>query len=297
MNSSEHPTVLALDIGGTKTLAALVQNGQVLSESIAPTDSAGPALGWIDSAVVLASAWKGKYSLVSAAVTGLVDKGLWSPLNPKTLNVPEDFPIVQALEERFSCPATAMNDAQAAAWGEYRYGAGQRSNMVFLTVSTGLGGGIVINGHLLQGRHGVAGHFGVSTYGSSLDQTSTAVRLEDTLSGRWMAAQAAEVGHDSMSAKDIFKQSQEGVEWAQALVRTSAQRFAALCAHIQLVFAPDCIVVGGGIGVAPGYVQQVQEHLELTTTTLRPRLISATLGVHAGVIGASDFAAHFHHQP
>ncbi|WP_265283214.1 ROK family protein [Verminephrobacter aporrectodeae] len=295
MPNAEHPPALALDIGGSKTMVALVRGASVQDVRTQPTAQGVNPAQWIRQAAEMAAPWRGEFGLVAAAVTGLVSQGVWSPLNPKTLQFPEFFPLQQALIEQFACPATAMNDAQAAAWGEYRFGAGKNSDMVFLTVSTGIGGGIVLQGRLHQGRHGVAGHFGVSA--ATCDAGQETVRLEDTLSGRWMAEQAASLGHGAMDAQQVFASAHAGAPWAQNLVRTSAHRFAALCSHIQLVLAPDCIVLGGGIGLAPGYLQCVQEYLVRTSDALRPHLVAASLGSHAGAIGASDFATHFQHQP
>src|SRR4029077_15649090 len=87
----------------------------------------------------------------------------------------------------------AANDAQAAAWGEHRFGAGRNEDMVFLTVSTGIGGGIVINGRPLCG---LPGHFGLLRTLSE----SQSLPFEDGVSGHWIAAQARAVGHDTDAA-------------------------------------------------------------------------------------------------
>ena len=96
----------------------------------------------------LAAAWRGRFDRVGAAVTGIVADGRWHALNAGILPVPAGFPIVEALSTRLGCPVLAINDAQAAAWGEYRFGAGAGRDIVFLTVSTGIGGGIVLGGRL-----------------------------------------------------------------------------------------------------------------------------------------------------
>jgi predicted NBD/HSP70 family sugar kinase len=122
---------LAFDIGGTKILAALVRDGAVLAESRARTDPGAGPESWLETAQRLAAPWAGRYGRAAAAVTGLVAQGRWSALNPAVLPIPDGFPIEERLAERLGCPARAVNDAQAAAWGEYRHGAGQGADMVF----------------------------------------------------------------------------------------------------------------------------------------------------------------------
>ena len=92
------------------------------------------------------------FETAAVAVTGAVKGGRWSSLNPGVLAIPRDFPLVEELSHRLGVNVIAMNDAQAAAWGEFRLGAGKDRDMVFLTISTGIGGGIVMGGRLITGR-------------------------------------------------------------------------------------------------------------------------------------------------
>jgi N-acetylmannosamine-6-phosphate 2-epimerase/N-acetylmannosamine kinase len=220
---------------------------------------------------------------VGAAVTGLVHDGEWSALNPATLGVPGRFPLLARLEAAFGVPALAANDAQAAAWAEYRLGAGGGEDMVFLTISTGIGGGVVLNGRLLGG---LAGHFGLWR-GQSDDRQSP---LEDDVSGRWIAAEAGRAGHAG-SAASVFAAAGTGAAWAQDIVAASASRVARLCRDIQLAFDPRRIVIGGGIGLADGYLDRVRSHLAALPPRLRPTVVPARSGRLAGVIGVASLAA------
>ena len=127
--------VLAIDIGGTKILAALVADGAVLHERQIVTERNLGADAWCEAVAGLAAGWRGRFDRVGAAVTGIVADGRWHALNVGILPVPAGFPIVEALSTRLGCPVLAINDAQAAAWGEFRFGAGQARDLVFLTVS------------------------------------------------------------------------------------------------------------------------------------------------------------------
>lgn len=276
---------LVLDIGGTKTLVALVEDAEVLAEARVPTvASAGPE-AWIEAAAEAARPWAGRYARVAGAVTGLVADGRWSALNPAILPIPEGFPLEARLERRFGCPALAVNDAQAAAWGEHRWGAGQGEDMVFLTLSTGIGGGVILGGRLLAGRGGLAGHVGI--IGMILNDDPAPV--EDRVSGRWVAAEAARAGH-RIGAEEVFGAAREGAAWAEDIVAEQAARTARLLRNLQLILAPERIVLGGGIGLAPGHLERIAARLADLPPVRRPRLVAAALGARAGVVGAADLA-------
>ena len=274
--------VLAIDIGGTKTMACLVKEGKVIEEVQFATDhNLGPD-GWIDAIATKVSNWRGSYGRVAAAVTGIVVDGHWQALNPATLNLPQDYPLIDRLRGTFGVDAIAVNDAQCAAWGEHRFGAGAQKDMVFLTISTGIGGGIVINGRLLQGT---AGHFGLFQGYFECSHRP----LEDSISGHWMHAEACKAGYE-LEAPAIFAAARSGAPWASHIIAISARRLAILCQNIQLALDPKCIVIGGGIGLAEGYIDQVRGAFTFPKISLRPTLVSAGLGRHAGVIGAADLA-------
>jgi len=273
-------TVLAIDIGGTKTVAALA-TGAVISDVVTfPTDEKSGPDAWLAAIAQHIPAGRGRYTRVAAAVTGLIDGGRWSALNPTTLDLPADYPLMQRMEHIFAAPAFAANDAQAAAWGEHRYGAGEGGDLVFLTISTGIGGGIVINGRPLLG---LAGHFGL------LGSSSPEGPLENAVSGRWIASEAKASGHD-VSAVEVFAAAASAEPWADRIVSTSAQRVARLCADIQLQFDPPRIVIGGGIGLAPGFLERVRSRVAGLNSRLRPELVAARLGPHAGLIGVADLS-------
>ena len=281
MAVSEAETVLALDIGGTKMLAALVAGREVVETSRMPTPAGGNPDEWLAALFGEISAWRGRYRKVGVAVSGVVDDGLWSPLNRRTLDIPDRFPLVASVRRLSGRDAVlAANDAQAAAWGEYSYGAGQGVDMVFLTISTGLGGGIVVNGRLLGGMAGNFGQF------RGLDEA--AGTLEDSVTGRWMAAEAAAY-LPGATARDVFEAAGTH-DWAKSIVTTSAGRTAVLCRNLQVALDPRRIVIGGGIGLAPGYLEAVRAALSSLPLRLMPQLHAATLGESAGVVGIASLS-------
>lgn len=279
--ASSQPT-LAFDLGGTKTLVALVTGERVIEVSERTTDRHLDPDAWCDAIAELAAPWKGRYGAIGGAVTGVVNGGRWSALNPGTLPVSTGYPLADALASRLGQPVTLHNDAQAAAWGEYRFGAGAGRDLLFITVSTGIGGGAVIDGKLLTGRGGVAGSVG-------LVQESTGVPTETLASGRFLADAATALGHP-VDAPAVFAAAARGETWASAVLDRSVEVVARLLQNLQLLFDPAVMVLGGGVGLADGYRERLEARLAHLSPHLKPEIRAAALGKPAGVIGAADLA-------
>lgn len=274
------PLVLALDLGGTKMLAALVEGPRVVERVEVPTPrDAGPE-AWLGALREASARWDGRHGRLGAAVTGAVERGRWSAPSPGTLPVPEGFPLAERLGALWGVPATAVNDAQAAAWGEHRFGAeqgvraGAGADLALLTVSTGIGGGVVAGGRLLRG---LSGHFGLIDLGHGA--------VEDAASGRAVALAAARAGHDA-DAREVFARAPREA-WARGIVEEAAGRVAALCRMVELAVDPAVLALGGGVGLAPGFLDLVRAGL---APRLASRLVAAKLGADAGVVGAADLA-------
>lgn len=277
--------VLGIDLGGTKTLLGLVRGSVCESAVRIATPATDDPHRWLDALEGAASAFRGQYGSVGIAVSGLVADGCWWAVNPLVLPVPAGFPLVAELQRRLGAPVHAVNDGQAAAWGEYRFGAGQGCDLVFITVSTGVGGGIVLDGRLRTGHRGLAGHVGQYRGG----ETVATPIVEDCASGTAIAAGAAALGH-KMDAAGVFAAAADGESWAETLLERLSGRLAAALATLQSLLDPDCIVIGGGVGLAPGYVDRLRRHLAGLSDLLRPELRTAALGAQAGLLGAADYS-------
>lgn len=276
--------ILAIDQGGTKLLCALVEAGRVIEQATEPTDrDAGPE-AWLETAARLAAPWNGLYDRVGIAVTGRVSDGRWSALNAGTLAIPDQTPYAAMAEARLRCPVTLANDAQAAAWGEYLHGAGEGQDMVYLTISTGIGGGIVLDGRLRTGPGGLAGHVGQMR---GLDFWNGPI--EDRMSGRWIARAAGEAGHDT-DARGVFAAAGQGEGWAERIAAEAARRAAALCADLQMLLDPARIVIGGGVGLAAGHIDRIRAELASLPEAVRPEIEIARLGGGAGIVGIAALA-------
>lgn len=277
--------VLAFDLGGSKTLVALVSGSRILAAHQAPTPRELSAEGWCDRITALAADFADAYDRVAGCVTGVIKGGRWTALNPATLPVPAGFALDEALALRLERPVTLINDGQAAAWGEYRYGAGQGRNMIFLTVSTGIGGGVVLDGKLCIGRSGLAGSVGISRL---IDADGGGVYAESAASGPMLAAAARELGIANVPA--LFAAAETGHAGAAAAIDRSAAVVSALIGNLQLLFDPDLFIIGGGIGLQPSYRRRLETRLAELPPLVRPEIRAAVLGKHAGVIGAADLA-------
>lgn len=284
--------VLAVDIGGTKTLVALVRGNKVLRSHLLPTRrEAGPG-AWISAFCDVASQWKGDFGCIGVTVTGQVERGVWKSVNPDTLSVGKPFDIASSLSQ-LGYHFEVLNDAQSAAWGEHIYGAGQGSDLVYLTISTGLGGGIICNGKLLQGQRGLAGHFGLvaQNLGATIGGSEP---FENIATGRWITRQSMSETGVEHHPKAVFDSAEAGEAWAQQIVFTSARRVAKLCRDISFTIDPPMIVIGGGVGLAHGFVAEIQRQLNTLIPNDKINILTSVLREKAGIVGIAAIAAQSH---
>lgn len=277
--------ILAIDIGGSKILAALVDGPQVIARAEMPTDRQGGPIRWLQQIAEMVAAWAGRFKAAGMAVTGRVAGGQWWAMNPNTLPIPDAFALNTEAERALGVSIVLANDAQAAAWGEHVYGAGQNRDLAFLTVSTGIGGGFVLGGKLITGRDGLAGAVG------QMPCTDDGAWYESRAAGRWMAAEAQRLGH-ATDARGVFEAAAQGAPWAETILEAAASRIAQLCRTLQQTVDPQVMVLGGGIGLAPGFLARVERALSTLPAVQRPNLVAAQLGADAGVIGIAHLANH-----
>lgn len=280
----------AVDIGGTKTAAARIAGGEIVSREVRPTEGDG-LRDHLDRIADLLKAmdWRPGQDVLGVTVTGRVtSEGLWSAVNAKTLRGIDLAPLGASLRERFGA-ARVSNDAAATAYAEQLFGSGMGStNFVYITVSTGVGGGIVLGGKMLESRSGLAGHLGFTTcsFGEGTREFRETRTVESVAAGRAIASAAAAAGHLGTDARQVFAAAAGGESWAMAIVETSARAIAELCANVTTVFDPDCIAVGGGIGLAPGYLDKVRAYLDREPAILRRPVVAASLGSDGPLLGA-----------
>lgn len=267
MITTERLPVLALDIGGTKLAVAVVTDDAVCHGLLVePTHrDDGP------EAILARLFAMGRRSLDAAGLGPVAGVGIscGGPLNRADgiltgpLHLPGwiDVPIVAMVEEEFGVPAALENDATAAALGEYRYGAGRGSStMVYLTLSTGVGGGAVIAGRLHLGAAGNGGEFGhllvrsggrrclcgrrgcLEIYASG---TSIAARARDAVAERGAASTLARI--DDLRAEHVSAAAQAGDPLAVELWTETTDLLASALTDLVNILEPDVVVLGGGV--------------------------------------------------
>jgi predicted NBD/HSP70 family sugar kinase len=287
---------LAIDIGGTKTAAALVEGGRVLERrevATPPAPGADALLGAAEAAArpLLAASAGGPVGVASA---GLAVGGSLRAVNTATFRLPEPVPFAAMLGARLGGrPVRLLNDGTAAAWGEHRHGAGRgAASLVFVTISTGVGGGLVVDGRPLSGRQGLAGHLGFLGVAPDGPACGSGRRgtLESLASGRAIERDAAVALGRPVSARELFGLRGRDPR-ADAVIGRAAEVAARALADLAALLDPDLVVVGGGVGLAPGYLGLVEAALAREPALFRPPLAPAALGADAGLVGAADWAA------
>ncbi|WP_424990817.1 ROK family protein [Fluviibacterium sp. S390] len=284
----------AADLGGTKIAAARIENGKVVERLLAPTDpAAGPEAQIAAIRTLLDQLGHSKGAPLGAAVTGRVDRaGAWHAVNSGTLPAILGFPLEQELVRALGA-ATCLNDAAAAAFAEGLFGAGATSDsFAYITVSTGVGGGLVIGNRLVASENGLAGHVGFvsSRHANGPCGSGRMATVESTAGGRGIAAAAAAAGQQGVDARAVFLAASEGQDWADRIVATSARAVATLIGDLTAILGLDTVAMGGSIGLAPGYIERMRSVLSDEPELFRPRLVLAELGHDAPLIGA--LAAH-----
>lgn len=299
--------VLGLDIGGTKLAAGVVDGaGKVLSFTLASTNAdEGPERG-LERLFEL-----GRQAVAESGLgwerIGMVGIGSGGPLDatrgvliaPPHLPGWRDVPIVALAEETFGLPVALENDATAAAAGEHRFGAGAGTrNMVYLTISTGVGGGTVIEGKLYRGASGNGGELGHVT----VDWTGRHCRgcgrkgcLEAYVSGTSIAERAQEAGMGTVTAADVSAAAKAGDPTATAVWSATTDALACGLTSIVNLFEPELVVLGGGVvsGTGEQLLAPVRERVR--AESMAPaggaaEIVQSPLGDHVGVVGAAVIA-------
>jgi glucokinase len=286
------PLVIGVDVGGTKILSGLLdRDGNVLSRNRvdSPGTSEQDVLAALDAAVD---------ALLDERV-GAIGFGIPSNLDRRTgrilraTNLPlDDFDLRGHARSRFGLPVGVENDANAAALAEWKLGAGKGlENLVVVTLGTGVGGGLVLDGRLYRGWAEL-GHIGVQADGPPC-QGSCHGRghLEALVSGSAADRIAAELWGAEATSHTFLERAREGSEDALARLDEMALHFGAGIGSLVNMFDPQLVIVGGGFGEAAADLllapaQEAARRQALSPADRSLRVVSAELGVDAGLVGA-----------
>ena len=298
-------------MGGTKIAAGVVTpEGKILKEARYPTPASGDRL--VESIVRAVLEVKEGFEVGGAclAVAGLIlaqeNRVVFSP----NLHAVEGIPLKDEIEPRIGVPLTVENDANAAAWGEFRFGAGSDvDHLVFLTLGTGVGGGVISHGVLLLGAQGSGGELGHVTIQATGPRCACGNRgcLEALASGTAISRRAREIasehpgsalGHLAAERKvlgeDVTRLAREGDEFALSVLEESGRWLGIGLAGFVNIFNPEVVAIGGGVMAAGELIlEAAREEVYLRA---RPpsrdlaEIKEATLGPKSGLLGAAALA-------
>ncbi len=306
---------IGIDIGGTKIAAALVsESGEIIRDLKVPTpakDSEKIADAVVDLINELASGQQ--VSAVGVAAAGFIDAERANIVYAPNLSWRNE-PLKAKLEARVNLPVFIDNDANAAGWAEFRFGAGRGvKHMVMLTVGTGVGGAVVVDGHLLRGGFGIAAELGhinlvpngepcgcgqlgcLESYGSGTALLNAAKRLAG--SGEPAGARLAELqaAAGELTGQEVYQAIQERDAGTLALLADLGAALGRAVASLTAVLDPELVVIGGGVSATGDLLLdpiRAAYLAHLPARGFRPelRIVQAELVNDAGVVGAADLA-------
>lgn len=308
---------IGIDIGGTKVAGGVVDEaGTILAKHRVATP-ARDAAATTDAVVDVIETLRAQHDVeaVGVAIAGFVDATRSIVYFAPNLLGWRDGPLRAEIEKRVGLPTVVENDANAAAWGEARFGAARGEQfIVCVTIGTGVGGGIIIGGELFRGGFGVGAEIGHIQMVEDGRLCGCGQRgcWEQYASGGALVREARERAAESRSDAEVLlglgDGTPEGIvgqhitEAAQLGDPVALASFARLghwigqgLADLAAVLDPECFVLGGGVSEAGSLILEPSvtafEEL-LTGRGRRPsaRVLSAQLGNEAGVVGAADLA-------
>jgi len=307
--------LVGVDLGGTLTRAA-VATGPATHGPVArrPTPTGEPARAVLDAiATTVLEATGGEVPAgVAMGVPGPVDPRSGLVYAAPNLHGFEGLEVGRELGERLDCPVAIQNDANLAAFAEWTVGAGQGTrDFVFITVSTGVGGGVILDGELVTGIAGTAGelgHVASDSRGPACGQGHPGC-LEGIASGTAIAERAraaldagvssllssllSGIG-DALDARSVQAAAEAGDALALRLFDEAGRALGRAIGGIVNLLSPEVVAVGGGmIGAGPLLFEPLEAALPeiaFAVPLRRCRIVAAALGTDAGLVGATAWA-------
>jgi glucokinase len=282
-----------IDLGGTQVRVALARSdGQLVASVKTKTSMLGTPQHMVEWAAGEIERHRGreKVRAITIAAPGPIDIHRGVLVNPP--NLPwQDVPLAAMLSRATGAKVFLANDADMAGLGEFHHGAGRGTrNMVYITWSTGVGGGLIIDGQLRRGAHGTAGEVGhmIIDPNGPLDNCGQRGCLEAFVGG---ANLARETGHP---AAELFAAAAHGDPHAQMVVKRAARYMGVALISLTNIIDPEMFVIGGGVSRSWSLVQPTMLETLRSSPFIkparRPRLRRARLGDRAGQVGAVEWA-------
>ena len=289
---------IGLDLGGTKIAGAVVEDGRILLERRERTPRTGGdgvlhALAEMARALLAAHP---EVTRVGVGSPGPIDfaggRVLFAP------NIPgmENVNITAGLREMLGLEVVLENDANAAGYAEHLYGAAvDLDTSIYVTISTGIGGGVFMGDRVLHGANGIAGEVGHMTLQADgpLCGCGHYGCWEAVAAGRAIARDGSYAYGLPMRTEEVFARAEAGERRALKIIDNAARYTGIGLANLQKAFDPDGFVIGGGMSQAGSfYLDKIQAAADLYSVGYPPvKLRLAKLGTDAGVIGAAAVAS------
>lgn len=320
MVAKKGPLVLGVDMGGTKILTAVIDSaGTILSSDYVATPAEGDYKEGV--AAILASLQRSLQgaglSLSNISAVGLGIPGISNPETGILFTSPHlpqwhNIPVRDLIENQTGLKTFLVNDANAAAVGELAFGAARGAcNFIYVTISTGIGGGIIINGELYTGTCGTAGEIGHMTIDDNglLCNCGNRGCWETLASGTALARIARErlvegvqssiLHHaggkmENITAEIVHEAAVAGDRLALQLIEQTGIYIGVGLVNLIDVFNPECIVIGGGLAqigdmlLEPAF--RIVKERAYSENVRCLRLLKAELGGNSGVLGAAAYA-------
>ncbi len=301
--------VIAIDVGGTHLRAAAYAPDSRIPLKRQRAKTHAPNEKIFDRMAALVEAiWPGEVEAIGVSSPGPLDPHTGVVMAPPNMQEWRDFPLTTRLNERFGVPVFLDNDANLAGLAEWKFGAGRgHHNVLYLTISTGIGGGVILGDRLLQGHHGLAAELGHTTLDPSPDAPLCGCgfrgHLEAFSSGTGIENYAAErlaAGRKSTltgrpSARQIAEAAEEGDELGREAYARAGEYLGVGVANYLHIFDPSIVILGGGVSMSGPLLLEPFE-ASLRKRVFHPRYLEglviakAQLGDDAGLLGALALA-------
>lgn len=255
-----------VDVGGTFIkYAVMTAEGEFLQKGKIPTETQDLNL-FLESIANIyreAAADQGDIAGVALSMPGFLDVETGYAYNGGGVRCVKEINLIEALRERIPVPVTMENDARCAALAELWHGnlAGCR-NAAAVILGTGVGGGIIVNGEILRGKHFVAGelsYFMLEDMGVEFDEKTIAARAASARGLVSMVAEAKGIPEEELDGVKVFRMIDDGDAAVREILWKFAGNVARLICNIQIIIDPERVVVGGGISTQPLLIEMIRD--------------------------------------
>ncbi|MFH1235147.1 MAG: ROK family protein [Candidatus Diapherotrites archaeon] len=286
---------VGVDIGGTKIFAALADcNGRILSECKTSTPKTRrEILAALANAI---SRVKGKEKIkgIGVGFAGFVDSEKGIVISSPNMPAIRGTKVKAFLEKRFGCRIALENDVNMFALGEYFFGFGGKfKNVVALTIGTGIGSGIIINGRLLKGK-GIAsesGHTIIAADSGRKCACGNSGCFEAMACGAALVERANALGLNAKNAEEVAKKAKAGNKAAIRAVKETARFLGIGLANLANAFDPEAIVIGGGLSNIPLLLGEAEKEMQKhVVVKKRTKVFREKLQGKGAVLGAAACA-------